>query len=93
MVIFDTSVIVDASRRKKTAIDLIESYSGKEQIATTVISKYELLRGASERDISFVTELLEKFIIYALEDRVVNEIVENTKNSVKKARWSTSWIS
>jgi predicted nucleic acid-binding protein len=33
MVVLDTSVIIDAARRKKYALELLESYLGKEQIA------------------------------------------------------------
>jgi predicted nucleic acid-binding protein len=79
MVIFDTSIIVDASRKKQEALDLIESYMGKEKIATTVISKYEMLRGATEHDSSFVSQLLEKFVIYDFEDYVVKEVVNAYK--------------
>ena len=75
MVIFDTSVIIDASRRKKDALDLIESYLEKEQIATTVITKYEMLRGATEQDTNFVTKMLEQFIIYCFDDNSVKEAV------------------
>ncbi len=84
MVIFDTSLIVDAARRRKPALDLIESYSGRERIATTVVSKYELLRGATKEDKSFVSELLAKFVIYEFTDAMVGEVVaEYKKLSVK----------
>ena len=76
MVIFDTSLIVDASRRKKAALDLIDSYSGKERIATTVITKYEMLRGATKQDIGFVLELLKKFVIFDFGDDAVGEAVK-----------------
>lgn len=75
MVVFDTSLIVDASRRKKRALDLIESFSGKERIATTVITKYEMLRGATKRDVGFISELLEKFIIFDFGEPAVAEAV------------------
>ena len=76
MVIFDTSLIVDASRRKKAALDLIDSYSGKERIATTVITKYEMLRGTTKQDIGFVLELLKKFVIFDFGDAAVGEAVK-----------------
>jgi predicted nucleic acid-binding protein len=75
MVIFDTSLIVDASRRKKPALDLIESYSGKERIATTVITKYEMLRGATKQDLVFISELLDKFVILDFGEAAVAETV------------------
>lgn len=86
MVIFDTSIIVDASRRKKIALDLIESYSGKERIATTIISKYEMLRGATEHDAGFVSELLEKFVIYDFQDCAVSEVVKAYKKLTEKGK-------
>jgi predicted nucleic acid-binding protein len=86
MVIFDTSIIVDASRKKQEALDLIESYMGKEKIATTVISKYEMLRGATEHDSSFVSQLLEKFVIYDFEDYVVKEVVNAYKKLAQKGK-------
>jgi len=86
MVIFDTSIIIDASRRKKTAIDLIESYSGKERIATTVISKYEMLRGVTKPDADFVSELLEKFAIYDFQDCAVSKVIELYKKLEEKGK-------
>jgi predicted nucleic acid-binding protein len=86
MVIFDTSIIVDASRKKQEALDLIESYMGKEKIATTVISKYEMLRGATEHDSSFVSQLLEKFVIYDFEDSVVKEVVNAYKKLAQRGK-------
>lgn len=86
MVIFDTSLIVDASRRNKTTLNLIESYSGKEQIATTVVTMYEMLRGATEQDASFVFELLKKFIIYDFEDSTVSEVVKAYKRLSEKGK-------
>ena len=62
MVIFDSTIIIDALREKKTAMDLVESYSKKERIAITVISKFEVLRGTSEKNVSLVTELLSHFV-------------------------------
>ena len=86
MVIFDTSLLVDASRRKKSALDLIESFSSKERIATTVVSKYEMLRGATARDASFVAELLDKFVIYDFLDSVVVEVVKMYKTLSEKGQ-------
>jgi predicted nucleic acid-binding protein len=76
MVIFDTSLIVDASRRKKAALDVLDSYSGKERIATTVITKYEMLRGATKQDIGFVLELLNRFVIFDFGEAAVGEAVK-----------------
>ncbi len=86
MVIFDTSLLVDASRRKKSALDLIESYSNKERIATTIISKYEMLRGATPKDAAFVSELLDRFVLYDFQDRAVCEVVKFYKALSEKGK-------
>ncbi len=79
MVIIDTSILIEISRKNKTALDLIESYKGKGQIATTVVTKYEMLRGANEKDQPFITELLDKFLIYEFNENAVSEAVHTYK--------------
>jgi predicted nucleic acid-binding protein len=86
MVVLDTSVMVDLSRKKKYALDLLDSYSGKEQIATTIITKYEILRGTPEQYIDFVTSLLKKFIIYDFNDTALTETVNLYKALKKKGK-------
>jgi predicted nucleic acid-binding protein len=86
MVIFDTSLIVDASRKRKYALDLIESYSKKEKIATTIITKYEMLRGAPEQYSEFVSELLERFIILDFGNEALDEAVNVYKNLKEKGK-------
>jgi predicted nucleic acid-binding protein len=86
MVVFDSSIIIDALKKKKIAIELIESYSGKELIATTVINKYEILRGTSEKDASLVSGLLSQFIILDLEDSAVDEMVKIYKKLAAKGK-------
>ena len=76
MVIFDTSLVMDASRRKKAALNLIDSYLGKERIATTIVTKYEMLRGAKKQDEGFVLELFKKFVIFDFEEDALNETVK-----------------
>jgi predicted nucleic acid-binding protein len=86
MVVFDSSIIIDALRKKPSAIDLIESYSGKEQIAITVIGKYEILRGTTEKDASFVLALLSQFVIYDFEDCAIREVVKAYKKLTEKGK-------
>jgi len=76
MVVFDSSILIDALRKKKDALDLINYYFEKEQIAITVISKYEILRGANETNINLITGLLARFIIYDFEDASIMEAVK-----------------
>lgn len=84
MVVFDSTIIIDALREKKTAMDLVESYSKKERIAITVISKFEILRGTIEKNLGFATELLSHFVIYDFEDNAVNEAVKAYKKLKEK---------
>jgi predicted nucleic acid-binding protein len=84
MVIFDSSIIIDALRKKKTFVDLVESYSRKEQIAITVINKFEILRGTTEKNAGLVEDLLSHFIVYDFEDNAVNEAVKMHKRLKKK---------
>jgi tRNA(fMet)-specific endonuclease VapC len=86
MVVFDSSIIIDALREKEAVIDLIESYSAKERIAVTVISKYEILRGTREKNISLVSELLSQFITLDFEDRAVTEVVKAYKKLKEKGK-------
>ena len=84
MVVFDTSVVVDASKKRKYALDLIESYLGKEQIATTIITKYEMLRGAPQKDLAFVSNMLSRFIILGFGDTAADKTVELYKKLKEK---------
>jgi predicted nucleic acid-binding protein len=86
MVIFDSSIIIDVLRKKNYAKDLIESYAEKERIATTVISKYEILRGTTEKDAGLVSGLLNQFVIYDFEDTVVKEAVKAHKRLAEKGK-------
>src|SRR4030067_1387250 len=76
MVVFDTSLMVDASRKRKYALDLIASYSEKEQIATTIITKYEMLRGAPEHFIDLVSDLLKRFLIFDFGNDALDETIK-----------------
>ena len=86
MVVFDSSLIVDALRKKKAVMDLIESYSRKERVAITVISKYEILRGTSEKNVSLVSELLNQFVIYDFEDFAIAEVIKAYKKLKEKGK-------
>ena len=86
MVVFDSSIIIDALRKKKTVMDLIESYSKKERVAITVISKFEILRGTTEKNVSLATELLSHFVVYNFEDDAMTEVVKAYKKLKEKGR-------
>jgi tRNA(fMet)-specific endonuclease VapC len=84
MVILDTSIIIDLSRKQKYALDLIASYQEKEQIATTIITQYEMLRGTPEPYINYITELLNRFIILDFETDALDETVKIYKKLKEK---------
>jgi len=80
MVIFDTSLMVDASRKRKYALDLIATYSEKARLATTIITKYEMLRGAPEQYIELVSNLLNRFVILDFGNGALDATVKVYKN-------------
>jgi predicted nucleic acid-binding protein len=84
MVILDTSIMIDVSRKKKYALELIASYQEKEQIATTIITQYEMLRGAPEPYINYITDLLNRFVILDFGTDALNETVKIYKKLKEK---------
>jgi len=86
MVVFDSNIIVDALRQKRSALDLIDAYSEKEKLAITIVNKYEVLRGFSEKEESIVSEFLSQFVVYELEDSAINEAVKAYKKLAEKGK-------
>ena len=86
MVVFDSNIIVDALRQKRSALDLIDAYSEKEKLAITIVNKYEVLRGFSEKEESIVSEFLSQFVVYELEDSAITEAVKAYKKLAEKGK-------
>ena len=86
MVVLDSSIIIDALRLKNAALDLIDSYSGKETVAITIISKYEVLRGATGKDLDIALSLFRRFRILDFDDLAVDEVVKAYKRLVDKGK-------
>jgi predicted nucleic acid-binding protein len=86
MVVFDSTVIIDALRQKKPVLDLIDSYSRDEKIAITTITKYEILRGAKEKNLNLITEMLAKFLVHDLDDSAIAEAIKIYKKLKEKGR-------
>src|SRR3990172_7094591 len=86
MVVFDTSLLVDASRKRKYALDLIATYSEKEQISVTIVTKYEMLRGAPEEYLDLVSDLLKRFVILDFGNDALDETVKLYKNLKGKGK-------
>ena len=86
MVVFDSNIIVDALRQKRSALDLIDAYLEKEKLAITIVNKYEVLRGFSEKEESIVSEFLSQFVVYELEDSAITEAVKAYKKLAEKGK-------
>ena len=86
MVVFDTSIIIDVLRQRKSALNLLASYSKKETIAITAISKYEILRGTKERNLNLVSQLFTQFVIYDFDDSSIEEAIKAYKKLKDKGK-------
>lgn len=84
MVVLDTSIVIDLSRKQKYALDLIASYQEKEQIATTIMTQYEILRGTPEPYLPYITNLLNRFIILDFGNEALVEAVKIYKSLKEK---------
>jgi predicted nucleic acid-binding protein len=76
MVIFDTSLLIDAMKGVKMAIASIESYRGKEDAGITVITKYELLRGVRKMDSIMLALLIDSMDLYELKENGLQRTIE-----------------
>ena len=86
MVVFDTSIIIDVLRQRKSALNLLASYSKKETIAITAISKYEILRGTKERNLNLVSQLFTQFVVYDFDDSSIEEAAKAYKKLKDKGK-------
>ncbi|MCS6767609.1 MAG: type II toxin-antitoxin system VapC family toxin [Candidatus Nitrosocaldus sp.] len=71
MVCLDTDIMVALLRGDKRALDVIDMHSN-DQVKTTIITAYELLKGASissrrDENIRMVMELLQNVTVLALD--------------------------
>ena len=78
MSIFDTSILISALAGETWAEKAMEMYSGS-GLATTVINKYELLKGRSfrtEKENRVIRHLLENLLIRDLDDSAVSRAAQ-----------------
>lgn len=68
MVILDTNVLIDAMSGRKKAMDLIKAH-GSEQLAITILNKYELLKGSKFVKKSVIEEFIRTMRVYDLENK------------------------
>ena len=66
LVIFDTNLLIDALSGEQKAIDVIESYKGKESAGITILSKYELLKGKKFLEQHTLDKLFDNLNLYGL---------------------------
>ncbi len=76
MVVFDTSILIDAMSGVGRAVAAIESYKGKEDAWITVVTKYELLRSRRGIDAQTAELLVESMNVYYLKDAEMRKSVE-----------------
>lgn len=79
MVVFDSSIIVDAIKKDKAARALIESHTENGRIAITIITEYEILRGTDSENLNLISKWLDQFIVYDFDDRALAEAVKAYK--------------
>ncbi len=66
MVVLDTSIVIDLLKGRAKAAEIIRPYEGKEKIAITVLSRYELLRCAKKPDRFKILGFLDSVKVYSL---------------------------
>jgi predicted nucleic acid-binding protein len=86
MVIFDTSLLIDALRGEKVAIDVIKSYKDKEEAAITIINKYELMKGKKFLDDNVIDLFISSLKIYYLGEEEAAEAVTIHKELTKQGK-------
>ena len=79
MVVFDSSIIVDAIKKDKAARALIEAHTENGRIAITIITKYEILRGTDRENLNLISKWLDQFIVYDFDNRALEEAVKAYK--------------
>lgn len=76
MILVDTSILIDYFRKQnKEKTQLFELFTQKEDLAISVITKYELMIGSNARQDLFWKDLLENLTIVALDEAIVDETI------------------
>lgn len=76
MILVDTSVKIDYFRKQnKEKTILFELFSQKEDLAISVITKYELMIGSNKQQDSFWNTLLDSFTIFSLDEAIADETI------------------
>lgn len=86
MVILDTNILIDALSGEHKAINAIKAYRYTENVAITILNKYELIRGKKFFEQHMLEELLSNLNVYGLNDVEIGisaEIYRNLKERGK----------
>lgn len=73
LVCLDTSVIIDYLKGEGPAVNIVESYLKNERLATTTITKYELLKHTDVLKREIAEEMLSSMILYQFDSEAAVE--------------------
>lgn len=80
MILVDTSILIDYFRKQnKEKTILYQLFSENEDLAISVITKYELMLGSNTQQDLFWIALLQKVNVISLDESVIDETVRIKK--------------
>jgi len=80
MILLDTSILIDYFRKQnKEKTILYHLFSEEEDLAISVITKYELMFGSNHQQDLFWIALLQKVHIISLDESIIDETVRIKK--------------
>jgi predicted nucleic acid-binding protein len=80
MILIDTSILIDYFRKQnKEKTILYHLFSKEEDLAISVITKYELMFGSNQQQDLFWIALLQKVHIISLDESIIDENVRIKK--------------
>jgi tRNA(fMet)-specific endonuclease VapC len=87
MLVFDTTILIDALHREETALrKIVELEETEETMCTTQVNALELYKGAylptkSKRDIQNVNKILHAFVVLPIKDDIYEVFAALSRNS------------
>lgn len=80
MILVDTSILIDYFRKQnKEKTILYQLFSENEDLAISVITKYELMLGSNPQQDLFWVALLQKLNVISLDESIIDETVRIKK--------------
>lgn len=80
MILVDTSILIDYFRKQsKEKTILYQLFSENEDLAISVITKYELMLGSNPQQDLFWIALLQKMNVISLDESIIDETVRIKK--------------